>query len=52
MSIFYMETSCKGYPMNQNLDIDTIIENTRQEILFAIKERIAELTRGTARRCG
>ena len=33
--------------MNQNLDIDNIIENTRQEMLFAIKERIAELTRGT-----
>jgi hypothetical protein len=33
--------------MNQNLDIDNIIENTRQEMLFAIKERITELTRGT-----
>jgi hypothetical protein len=33
--------------MNQNLDIENIIENTRQEMLFAIKERIAELTRGT-----
>jgi hypothetical protein len=33
--------------MDQNIDIDYIIENTRQEILFAIKERIAELTRET-----
>jgi len=30
--------------MNQNLEIDNIIENTRQEMLFAIKERIDELT--------
>ena len=34
--------------MKQDLDISTIVENTRQEILFAIKERIAELTRGTS----
>jgi hypothetical protein len=31
--------------MKQNLDIENIIENTKQEMLFAIKERIDELTR-------
>src|SRR4030042_5255080 len=33
--------------MAQNIQITDIVENTRQEILFAIKERIAVLTRST-----
>jgi hypothetical protein len=34
--------------MAQEMNISGIIENTRQEILFAIKERITAMTRGTS----
>jgi hypothetical protein len=34
--------------MTHEQEIADIIEHTRQEILFAIKERITELTRGTS----
>ncbi len=34
--------------MAQEMNIDSIIENSRQEILFAIKERISAMTRGTS----
>lgn len=43
-----METSTEGRPMDQYLTIENIIENSRHEMIFAIKERIVELTRETS----
>jgi len=34
--------------MAQAFDISSIVEDTRQEMIFAIKERINEVTRGTS----
>ncbi len=34
--------------MVQDVTIGSIVENTRQEILFAVKERINAITRGTS----
>lgn len=34
--------------MAQALEINSILENTRQELIFAIKERITGLTHGTS----
>jgi len=40
-------TGMKGFPMARTIENHDIVESARQEILFAIKERITELTRGT-----
>jgi hypothetical protein len=37
----------EGVPMARKIENCDIVESARQEILFAIKERITELTRGT-----
>ena len=40
-------TGKKGFPMARTIEIQDIVDSARQEMLFAIKERITELTRGT-----
>lgn len=42
------ETIREGRGMAQEMIINGMIENSRQEILFAIKERICAMTRGTS----